>query len=227
MVRVSIFRSFVSGFVGRSATKIFTACILAGVVLLSAGGAFGGVVLYTDHNAFTSALAASTTVNFDGLAPLNTYTIIPYSWVGIYGVTVSDPYQLYAVNNSWGSGGSFGAQILVGNGIGPTTISLPGGITAVGVDGIGGSKNYATFTFSDNSTQSQTMLTPGFVGATVTNSNLNITHLTFPADSQPDSSFGGCPYMVDIIFGTTPTPEPATLSLLALGGLVLLRRRKK
>lgn len=85
--------------------------------------------------------------------------------------------------------------------------------------------NNMTFTFSGLDTTggaaTESFTTSGDLSA------LNISHIQVVSDWSNSSASNGLAFIDNASFGANPVPEPATMAVLGMGALALVRRRKK
>ena len=228
----------------------------AWIALMTAATHAAQVTTYTSRSTYVAALTSSTTISFNGLAPLNSFVGydtpagLTLSGVNFTGTNKVYPsyYQLdvvdpgYAPGFAWGAG----AGLFPGVGAGASAYNqihavLPVGINAVGMDLVasqyylfaGGPDdltvdvNFADGTMGSFPVHTASSPTRVFLGLI---SSTNISALTVRSNLYGGYSFPG---IFDFTFGDVPTPtstvpEPSTLALVLLGGLagVIVRARR-
>ena len=196
---------------------------VASVLLLSCTlVAQAEVIIYSDRSDFERDVPSPSILTFDGIAAPNQWVVLGTSWTS-QGVTFADPANVYAVNDRLSPDApGHGRQYLIGDGGDDLTISLPRYVTAVGMYCFVHVSAGATFTFSDSNQLTVHDLPIGiFLGAASTDPGVSVTGVVLQTTGYPDYNNSG---IDDFAFGTY-VPEPATLSLLALGGLAVIRRR--
>jgi hypothetical protein len=214
---------------------------MAMIVLGLGRSAQASTIFYSDRASFLSAVAPATNIDFEGIAPANSYA-------DIYGNTISgvtfttDSGNLVAIDPAffpsyydWGSGATAIGYYYAD----PIRAALPAGKNAVGADVMivdaynGGvaEQMFATITLLDATTVTQSITTlpiPGraFMGFTADQPILSIAFYT------PDISGGSGPNYYpfsaidNFVVSTSPVTEPSSLLLVATGAALLRRRMK-
>jgi hypothetical protein len=190
------------------------------------------ITLFTNQAAFNAATQGLTTIDFEGLASVNSFIFVPNPpGLTQSGVNFTSPNTLFVVDPGygpgfydWGSGAVLSAQFGSGTII---NAALPSGVTAVGSDIFSFDSYASDFVINLSTGDSVTVSSSdypirSFVGFT---SDVDITSISFTATS-------GLTLIDNFTFGTTAsTPEPTSvLGLLALGGLGIgsaLKRKVK
>ena len=209
-------------------TKVLTICVLAAVLAIGST-AQATLTHYTDRTAFEAALVQTAT-----------FGVGDYSgWEFASEGSISDSGTGFGLTGSCGLDVFYdsvwyeleeGVEFITTEGSGTSIIMvLSGGIDAIGgyfgADGEMGA-GPVTVTLTNTLSESSEVLveqdlalgTPAFNGWIVTGSEWAL--LQIDAGSSVYPAFGK-----DMILGST-VPEPATLCLLGLGGLMLRRRKK-
>lgn len=211
---------------------------LLGVGLTLARPAEASVTLYTDRTLFTSQLATSTSFNFSGITSLFADQTNPFT---LGGLTFSSPTGslLSVTNQNFFSGYNLnGDSSLIPFGGSPNdtlTVTTPGGVNAIGFDlgalGVFNPTESVAITLSDGSTFNVTEPLAssggGFVGFIDTSAPISSVAMV---NGTEDFALTN-----NYIYGTaSPAAVPEvgslvgmSLGLVALGGSVLARRRKK
>ena len=106
----------------------------------------------------------------------------------------------------------------------------PLGVT-VGYDGQGGGDNFAglgtVLTVYYNLPSTAQDLSYSFTGDDIATLNDYASDGNFALGFDPDCHFYNCGVALDVSTSTSPVPEPATMTMLLVGGLAVLRRRRK
>lgn len=205
------------------------------LMLCLAVGVEGSIVSYTDEAAFNAAVGAMSTVDFSNEFAAGNWGVLPdVSTFGPAGNQISAANAaaggLYGIGaGAWGNGDA----MLLGNGSTTTIITFnAGGIKAVGLylynhadlDSpnaqvgitINGVENVFVTVPTSSSSAAGTFY--GYIA------DDEITAIRFVEQDNPDATYTQAG-LTQISYGV---PEPATMSLLAMGGCgVLLRRRRK
>jgi hypothetical protein len=206
-----------------AATALALLCVVA--------PARGGIVTFVTPAAYNAATSGNTTLNFTGIAPANGFVTVPVPpGLVIGGVnfsinTAQSNGSLFVVDTGF-SNNHFGATVLDSQFSTSTNenilITLPHPVTAAAFDFFTINSEPVTFALSNGASFSAT--TPGshggdFIGVT-SSTPFNSVEL-----SQP---IGDALALKDFTFGTA-VPEPASLTLVAVGGFGLLcfGRRKR
>ena len=221
----------------------FRQCSLA-VFLLLAGVPLGAsTITYTSRSAFLAAAGATNTIDFSGIAPTNGsvsfstpagLTLDGVNFVGsgtFAGSTGNDLFVFDGAQSVWTLNGTAALVGALANGmsnptptIGELLITLPAGITALGMD-IGstspGTVVYnATLSTGDTATGTATHVGAflGFVSTTP------ITTLRFDTTNPA----GGPERLVldNVTMNQVPEPSSVLLFLAGLGALCVGRRRR-
>ncbi|MGH9613254.1 MAG: PEP-CTERM sorting domain-containing protein [Bryobacteraceae bacterium] len=211
--------------------------------------ASGSTITYTDESAWNSASMNLTTVGFEGLAPANSLNFYSTSaglsidgvqFVGVdgggYQLTVDDSGFVSPYFN-WGTGATLVGPAYASANVAPyIQVTLPAGVTSLGVNLMTVSPNATSFsvTLSDGTTQSVSTFarpTQAFFGAT---SDAPITSATFTlVGTIPSNTTQGL--LDNFMFGAVNTgggqqgqvPETDTLLLIGTGlaGLAWMKKR--
>ncbi|MDP6543814.1 MAG: PEP-CTERM sorting domain-containing protein [Phycisphaerae bacterium] len=100
-----------------------------------------------------------------------------------------------------------------------------------GYDGQGGGDNFAgqgiVLTIYQNLPSTSQNLSYSFTDEQIATLNDYAEDGRFALGFDPDCHFYNCGVRMDIGTGTAVIPEPATMAMLAVGGLALLRRRRR
>jgi len=180
-------------------------------------------VFYTTQAAWNAAVSGPTTINFEGIVPVNGYAAYPGNTTvgGVqFGIGPASPSGLLFIigDNFYGLGFATISSQDPGTGINPTNdllVTLPSPVTALAFDFIV-DPGTVTVALSDGATQSLVAAnTPtfGFFGVTAPGgiSSVDIT--------EPYSLAAQSINLSDFSYGTAlpsaPTPEPFSLLLLA------------
>jgi hypothetical protein len=212
------------------------AAILTVMGLASCNQAHASIIVYTDRASFTAATSSLTTIDFNGIAPANSYNAYGTGPLTLSGVTFTGNGSMYIIDPgyygfSYGGGGFLNSDYNPPNTV--MAASLPSGTTAFGTDygGLfsGGSTTFViTLSTGDTVTATTTKSVQGgsldFVGITST------TAITSVSLAMPDSPYYNA--IDNFSFGTAaPVPEPGSLTLLGVGAFGLIgyswRRKRK
>jgi hypothetical protein len=191
------------------------------------------IILYNNRAAFNAATTGATTFNFDGLAPINSFTFFGAGPVTVDGVsfTTAGNSNIFAIGRDF-AGGLFAfdaANVVLQDNTMPSnfTATLPPGTTAFGVD-LGSQATITgtgTLTLASGGVFNFPITIPGrpgleFLGVTSTEPIASFTVAT--------GDFGLS--FADVTLAQTNIPEPSSLALLGLGIAALAgwrRRRRK
>jgi hypothetical protein len=225
-------RSMIKTITPYLALSISTSTITSLSLFIDPNSAQAVTIQFNDLASFQANTAGLTTIDFEGLAPIGSFTTYPSGGLTTQGVNFTGSSGLYVIDPAfsqpfynWGSGATLSAQSAQ-QGSQSIAVNLPSGVTAVGGD-IMSFINYAspfTISLSTGETFNLSSLNyPNrqFVGFT---SDTAIASISFLAT-------GGVTQLDNFRFGTanntTSVPEPFTIIGTLIGGTSALRIRKK
>jgi len=207
--------------------KLKNCFVIAMLVLIcSVAQASASVIEYTDVTLFNAAVPGATSYNFEGIAPVNGFSVVSPT-VGGVAFTAPNSTPFVIGDNFYGPDTFGGAAFFSGQGplIGPSnvTATLTSGVTAIGFfygpgDDAGGAITVTLSTGDVFSLAIPDVGTADFVGFT---STTPITSVAFT-----EAGYG-----MDIVQfeATTPVPIPAAIYLIGSGliGLMGIKRKFK
>ena len=171
----------------------------------------------TNEAAFTATLPSPTVQSFDGPQ----FVITPATPTTAYGLAFSASASNANANGSLSVGGGDIVYDLGGQNYDSFTIGLASPINAFGGNfGPLSSGESITLTTAAGAVTVSDFLpfTNGFLGFT--------TDAPFSSVTVTSTTGGSIFHSISsVVYGTAPVPEPASLGVLGLGGLCLLRRR--
>jgi len=205
--------------------------LFVAIAVLAASSIAHADTIYTSESAWAAAVSGITTVNFEGIAPVNSYQAYSGSTV-VGGLTFSTDGALFVIGDNFYG---FGVATLSGQGPGTSntdhlSVTLPTAVTAIGFDFIV-DPGTVTVTLSDGVTDQLTAAnSPStlFFGVTA------VSGITSVDISEPYSLAAASLNLSDFSYATAnpvATPEPRSsillVALLGAFGLVMHRRRRQ